>query len=82
MQEPISVIMNVKRKGNRGTGAVLLIIAIAAFIIYAYFLLGSQYTMIILQLTVLGAVALMLTVLGWIGYTMLTAPRTEEKPSG
>lgn len=74
--------MNVKRKGNRGTGAALLAIAIAAFILYAYFLLGSQYSMIILKLTVLAAVAILLTVLGWIGYTMLTAPRTEEQPSG
>ena len=68
--------MNVKRKGNRGTGAALLAIAIVAFIIYAYFLLGSEYGMIILKLTVLAAVAILLTVLGWIGYTMMTAPRT------
>ena len=74
--------MNVKGKGNRGTGAALLIIAIAAFIIYAYLLIGTQYGMIIVQLTVLAAVAVLLTVLGWIGYTMLTAPRSEEKPSG
>ena len=74
--------MNVKGKGNRGTGAALLIIAIAAFILYAYFLIGTQYGMIIVQLTVLAAVAVLLTVLGWIGYTMLTAPRSEEKPSG
>lgn len=74
--------MNVKRKGNRATGAALLVIAIVAFVIYAYFLLGSQYSIIILQLTVLAAVAILLTVLGWIGYTMLTAPRTEEQPSG
>ena len=74
--------MNVKGRGNRGTGAVLLITAIVAFIIYAYFLLGSQYSIVILQLTVLGAVAVLLTVLGWIGYTMLTAPKPDEKPSG
>lgn len=74
--------MNVKRRGSRGTGAALLVISIVAFIIYAYFLLGSQYGMIILKLTVLGAVAVLLTVLGWIGYTMMTAPRTEEQPSG
>jgi len=35
--------------------------------------------MLILQFTVLAAVAILLTVLGWIGYTMLTAPREEEK---
>jgi uncharacterized membrane protein len=73
--------MNAKRRGGRGAGAAFLVISIAAFILYAYFLLASDYGMIILQLTVLAAVALLLAVLGWIGYTMLTAPRTEEKPS-
>jgi len=71
--------MNVKRRGNRGTGAALLVIAILAFIAYAYFLLGSEWGMLVLQFTVLGAVAVLLLVLGWIGYTMLTAPREEEK---
>ena len=74
--------MNVKGRGNRGTGAALLVISIVAFIIYAYLLLGSQYSMLVMQLTVLGAIAILLTVLGWIGYTMLTAPKPEEKPSG
>ena len=74
--------MNVKGRGNRGTGAALLIIAIVAFIVYAYLLLGSQYSMIVIQLTVLAAVVVLLTVLGWIGYTMLTAPKTEENPTG
>ena len=75
--------MNAKRRGNRGIGAALLAISIVAFIAYAYFILGSQYSMIIIQLTVLGAVAVLLTVLGWIGYTMMTAPKSEEsKPSG
>ncbi|HEX2013642.1 MAG TPA: hypothetical protein VLA68_00300 [Nitrososphaera sp.] len=73
--------MKIKR-GSRGTGAALLVISIVAFLLYAYFLLGSEYGMIILQLTVLVAVAVLLTVLGWIGYTMLTAPRAEEKSSG
>jgi uncharacterized membrane protein len=75
--------LNAKRRGNRGIGAGLLVISIAAFIAYAYFVLGSEYSMIIIQLTVLAAVAVLLTVLGWIGYTMLTAPRSEESnPSG
>jgi hypothetical protein len=72
--------MNVRRRGSRGTGAALLVIAILAFIAYAYFLLGSEWGMLVLQFTVLGAVGVLLLVLGWIGYTMLTAPR-EEKPS-
>ncbi|HJS68368.1 MAG TPA: hypothetical protein VJ730_03020 [Nitrososphaera sp.] len=71
--------MNVKRRGSRGTGAALLVIAILAFIAYAYFLLGSEWGMLIIQFTVLGAVGVLLLVLGWIGYTMLTAPRPEEE---
>lgn len=70
--------MSIKRRGSKGTGATLLIISIVVFTLYAYFLLGTQYGTIILQLTVLGAIAVLLTVLGWIGYTMMTAPKTEE----
>jgi threonine/homoserine/homoserine lactone efflux protein len=73
--------MIVKRRGSRGTGAALLVIAIFAFLAYAYLLLGSQWAMLVLQFTVLGAVGVLLLVLGWIGYTMLTAPREEGKPS-
>lgn len=68
--------MNAKR-GDRGAGAALLTIAIVAFLIYAYFLLASEYSMIIIQFTVLVAVGILLAVLGWIGYTMLTAPKED-----
>jgi hypothetical protein len=71
--------MNVKRNGSKGVGAVLLFVSVVAFIVYAYFLLGTEWGILILQLTALGAVAILLSVLGWIGYTMLTAPREEEK---
>ncbi len=71
--------MNVKRKGSKGVGAILLLVSIVAFFAYAYFLLGTEWGMIILQLTALGAVAILLAVLGWIGYTMLTAPTEEKK---
>ena len=71
--------MDVKRKGSKGVGAVLLFVSVAVFIVYAYFLLGTEWGILILQLTALGAVAILLSVLGWIGYTMLTAPREEEK---
>jgi uncharacterized membrane protein len=71
--------MNVKRKGSKGAGAVLLFVSIAVFIAYAYFLFGTEWSMLILQFTALAAVAILLMVLGWIGYTMLTAPREEKK---
>ena len=73
--------MNVKRKGSKGVGAVLLFVSVVVFIVYAYFLLGTEWGILVLQLTALGAVAILLSVLGWIGYTMLTAPREEEKQS-
>ena len=75
--------MDVKRKGNRGAGAALLVVSIVAFLVYAYLLFGTEWGIIILQATILGIVGVLLLVLGWIGYTMLTARRSEEeKPSG
>jgi uncharacterized membrane protein len=71
--------MSIKRKGSKGTGAVLLFVSIVVFVAYAYFLLGTEWSLLILQLTALGTVSILLMVLGWIGYTMLTAPKEEEK---
>jgi hypothetical protein len=66
-----------KRAGNRGAGAGLLVVAIAAFILYAYLMFGTQYSAIVIKLTMTGAVGVLLALLGWIGYTMLTAPKEE-----
>ena len=66
-----------KRTGNRGAGAGLLAVAIAAFILYAYVMFGTQYSAIVMKFTMVGAVGILLAVLGWIGYTMLTAPKEE-----
>lgn len=73
--------MNARRKGSRGAGAALLIVAIVAFIIYAYVMFGTQYSAFVMKATMVVAVGLLLAVLGWIGYTMLTAPREEPTPS-
>jgi len=73
--------MNVRKKGSRGTGAAFLVIAIVAFLLYAYFLFGTQWSLILMQATMLAVVGVLLLVLGWVGYTMLTAPRADEKPS-
>lgn len=68
--------MDVKsRKGSRNAGAALLALAIVAFIAYAYVMFGTQYSMLVMQLTLVAAVGVLLAVLGWIGYTMLTAPK-------
>ncbi len=71
--------MNRKRKGSKGVGAVLLFASIVVFVAYAYLLLASEWSMLILQFTALAAVAILLMILGWIGYTMLTAPRDQER---
>ncbi|CAN5251121.1 hypothetical protein BH18THE2_BH18THE2_00160 [soil metagenome] len=64
-------------KANRMTGLAILIISILLFIIYSYFLLASQWGLLLLQLTILAAVAALAAVMAWIGFTMATAPRTQ-----
>jgi hypothetical protein len=68
--------MNSLSKANRLTGLAILFISISLFLIYSYFLLSSQWGLLILQATVLVAVAAIAAVMAWIGFTMATAPRT------
>jgi len=67
-----------RSKRSRGTGLVLLVVSVTAFVLYAYFLLATQWSIIILQLTVLVAVAALVAVLAWIGYTIATARRRDD----
>jgi hypothetical protein len=62
---------------NKAGGFVLLIVSIIAFVTYTYVLLETDFGMVILKLTVLVAVAIVLAVLAWIGYTISTAPQAE-----
>ena len=68
---------NMRKRRGKGAGLVILIFSIIAFIVYAYFLLGTDWGIVVLRLTVLGAVTALLAVLAWIGYTMATAPELE-----
>jgi predicted RND superfamily exporter protein len=72
----ISDTMNSLGKANRLIGLALLFSSIFLFLIYSYFLLSSQWGLLILQATVLVAVAAIAAVMAWIGFTMATAPRT------
>ena len=63
-------------KANRLIGLAILFISILLFLIYSYFLLSSQWGLLILQATVLVAVGALAAVMAWIGFTMATAPRT------
>ncbi|MBV9178050.1 MAG: hypothetical protein JO327_08415 [Nitrososphaeraceae archaeon] len=67
------------KRRSKGVGLALLIFSIIVFIIYAYFLLASEWGITILKFTVLGAAATLLAVLAWIGYTMATAPELERQ---
>ena len=63
---------------NRTVGITIFISCIIGFIIYAWFLLVSDWKEIILQLTVLVAVAGMFGVLAWIGLVMATTTHSNK----
>ena len=70
--------MEEMKKTSKIGGFFLLIVSVTAFMIYAYFLLMTEFGLVILKLTVLTAVATLLAVLGWIGYTIITAPQSKN----
>lgn len=56
----------------------IFVLSIGAFFVYAYLLMLSEWSPIVLQLTVLMVVGGVLGVVSWIGYMMAT---TSVKPS-
>ena len=78
MTSEIYAPMKNKRRGSRIAGYTLLVVSILTIIIYAYLLLNTDLGILILQLTILAAIAALLAVLAWIGYTMATAPTHQE----
>ena len=63
---------------RRGIGTMIFILSIGAFFAYAYLLMLSEWSPIVLQLTILMVVGGVLGVVSWIGYMMAT---TSVKPS-
>jgi predicted DNA-binding transcriptional regulator len=66
------------RRVSRSAGLCLFILSIIGFIMYAYLLLATEWGIIVLRLTVLAAIATLVAVLAWIGYTMATAPEPDK----
>ena len=78
---------------DQGIGAVLLVAGVVGIIIYAWLLFA--YAIVVLQITAFVAVAAVLVIVAWIGWTMATTPPpaplepepvttsvgTDEKPS-
>jgi hypothetical protein len=69
--------MRSSAKANKSGGLAILIASISFFVIYSYFLLASQWGLLIVQITVLAGVAALTAVMAWIGYTMAIAPKTR-----
>ena len=61
-----------------GIGIMIFVLAIGAFFVYAYLLMLSEWSPIVLQLTILMIVGGILGVVSWIGYMMAT---TSAKPA-
>jgi predicted DNA-binding transcriptional regulator len=57
---------------DQGIGAVLLVASIVGIIVYAWLLF--TYAIVILQITAFVAVAAVLVIAAWIGWTMATTP--------
>jgi len=63
---------------RKGMGVFIFVGCIAAFFAYAYLLMLSEWSPIVLQLTILMVVGGVLGIVSWIGYQMIT---TSAKPS-
>ena len=61
-----------------GIGIMIFVLALGAFFVYAYLLMLSEWSPIVLQLTILMIVGGILGVVSWIGYMMAT---TSAKPT-
>ena len=63
---------------RRGIGVMIFVLAIGGFFVYAYLLMLSEWSPIVLQLTILMVVGGIVGVVSWIGYMMAT---TSVKPT-
>ena len=63
---------------RKGMGALIFILCIGGFFVYAYLLMLSEWSPIILQLSVLMAVGGILGIIAWIGYVMATTKSTSS----
>jgi len=57
---------------DQGIGILLLIASVIGLLLYAWLL--SSYAVVVMQITAFVAVATMLLILAWIGWTMATTP--------
>ena len=63
---------------RKAQGIMVFVLAISAFFVYSYLLMLSEWSPIVLQLSILMIVGGILGVISWIGYIMAT---TKSSPS-
>ncbi len=63
---------------RKGTGISIFILCIVGFFLYAYLLMLSEWSPIVLQLSVLMIAGGILGVVAWIGYVMATTKPTSS----
>ena len=63
---------------RKATGITIFVLSIAGFFVYAYLLMLSAWSPIVLQLSILMLVGGFLGIISWIGYMMAT---TKSTPS-
>ena len=63
---------------RKAQGIIIFVLAISAFFLYSYLLMLSEWSPIVLQLSILMIVGGILGVISWIGYMMAT---TKSSPS-
>ena len=63
---------------RKAQGIMIFVLAISAFFVYSYLLMLSEWSPIVLQLSILMIVGGILGVISWVGYVMAT---TKSSPS-
>jgi hypothetical protein len=66
---------------RKGMGITIFVLCIAAFFLYAYLLMLSEWSPIVLQLSILMIAGGILGVVAWIGYVMATTKPTSASIS-
>ena len=62
---------------RKGMGVLIFVLCIGVFFVYAYLLMLSEWSPIVLQLSVLMAVGGIIGIIAWIGYVMATTKPTS-----
>ncbi|HEX2305426.1 MAG TPA: hypothetical protein VHH33_03990 [Nitrososphaeraceae archaeon] len=62
---------------NKIIGLILLVVPSFFFIFFTYLLVFTQWDILVIKTTLIIIVGVLMTVLAWMGYTMVTAPQDK-----